>query len=153
MSKTVLLQIIQFSVITQFSYFWSIDITLSVSTIPGQSRPESDGYEGVFRISQSCSITEASPSDCLVSYLGHSLVGRSYPAVEKQSVYSTARFFFLVWWHVNLHGLFNSKANMVEELQGYYLTHSLEYLVSYLFQSESERNSAIYLLRGSSPAH
>ena len=30
-----------------------------------------------------------SPSDCLVSYLGHSFVG-SYPSVEKQSVYSTA---------------------------------------------------------------
>ncbi len=30
-----------------------------------------------------------SPSDCLVSYLGHSL-GGSYPSAEVQSVYSTA---------------------------------------------------------------
>ena len=33
---------------------------------------------------------EYSTSDCLVSYLGHSLVGGSYPSAEKQSVYSTA---------------------------------------------------------------
>ena len=32
------------------------------------------------------------PSDCLVSYPGHSLVGGSYPSAEKQSVYSTASF-------------------------------------------------------------
>ena len=38
---------------------------------------------------QSTSITGTSPSDCLVSYPGHSL-GRSYPSAEKQSVYSAA---------------------------------------------------------------
>ena len=32
---------------------------------------------------------QTSPSDCFVSYLGHSL-GGSYPSAEKQSVYSTA---------------------------------------------------------------
>ena len=36
-------------------------------------------------------ITETSPSDCLVSYTGHSLGGeQSYPSAEVQSVYSTA---------------------------------------------------------------
>ena len=34
-------------------------------------------------------ITEASPSDCLVSYLEH-VLGESYPSKEMQSVYSTA---------------------------------------------------------------
>ena len=47
--------------------------------------------EGVLRILQSSSIAGTSPSDCLVSYPGHSLGGWSYPSAEKQSVYSTAQ--------------------------------------------------------------
>ena len=39
---------------------------------------------------QSSSITGTSPSDCYVSYPGHSLTGGLYSSVEKQSVYSTA---------------------------------------------------------------
>ena len=42
------------------------------------SGPGSDGNEGVLRIPQCSSITGASPSDCLVSYPGHSL-GRVLP--------------------------------------------------------------------------
>ena len=56
----------------------------------GQSRPGSDGNEEVLRIPQSSSIAGTSPSDCLVSYLGHLLGGGSYLSAEKQSVYSTA---------------------------------------------------------------
>ena len=52
----------------------------SGATIPGQSRPGS--------ITQSSSIIRASPSDCLVSYVGHSL-GGSYSSSEIQLVYST----------------------------------------------------------------
>ena len=63
-------------------------MTLSGDTTPGQSRPGSDGNEGLLRIPQSSSITEASQSDCLVSYPGHS-IGESYPFCEMQSVYST----------------------------------------------------------------
>ena len=55
----------------------------------GQSGPGNNGNKGVLRIPQSSSITGTSPSDCLVSYTGHSL-GGSYPSVEVQSVYSTA---------------------------------------------------------------
>ena len=66
-----------------------MDKTLSGATTPGESDPESDGTEGVLRIPQSSNIIGASPTDCLVSYLGHSL-GESYPSAEKQSVYSTA---------------------------------------------------------------
>ena len=51
-----------------------IDGTLSGATIPGQSELVSDGNEGVLRILQSSSITDVSPSDCLVSYTGHSLI-------------------------------------------------------------------------------
>ena len=40
----------------------------------GQSGPWSDGGEEVLRIPQSSSIARASPSDCLVSNLGHSLL-------------------------------------------------------------------------------
>ena len=54
---------------------------LSGAITSGQSGPVSDGSEGVLHIPQSSSITEASPSDCLVSYPGHSL-GESYPSVE-----------------------------------------------------------------------
>ena len=89
MSKSVLFQVIQFSVSTQISSIWPIDRTLSGATTPSQSWPGSNGNEGVLCIPQSSSITGTSPSDCLVSYTGHSLVG-SYPSAEKQSVYSTA---------------------------------------------------------------
>ena len=79
MLKTVPFQIIQFSIITQFTFIWPIDRTLSGAITLGQSGPGSDGKEGVY-----C-IAGASPLDCLVSYPGHSL-GESYPS----AVYSTA---------------------------------------------------------------
>ena len=65
-------------------------MALSGATIPGQSEPGSDGNEGVSHIPQSYSISGTSPSDCLVSYPGHSFGGGSYPTAEVQSVYSTA---------------------------------------------------------------
>ena len=71
------------------SSIWPIDRTLSGATTPGQSGPGSDGNEGVLRISQSSSIAGTSPSDCLVSYPGHSLE-ESYSFAEMQSVYSVA---------------------------------------------------------------
>ena len=52
-----------------------IDKTLSGATTPGQSESGSNGNEGVLCIPQSSSITEDSPSDCLMSYRGHSLAG------------------------------------------------------------------------------
>ena len=55
---------------------WPIDRTLSGANTPGQSGPGSDGYEVVLHIPKSSNITGASPSDCLVSYPGHS-VGES----------------------------------------------------------------------------
>ena len=64
-----------------------VDRTLSGATTPGQCDPRSGGNEGVLRIPQSSGITEASLSDCLMSYPGHSL-GESYSSAEKQSVYS-----------------------------------------------------------------
>ena len=45
----------------------------------GQSGPGSNGNEGVLCIPQSSSIIGTLPSDCLVSYPGHSLGGGSYP--------------------------------------------------------------------------
>ena len=44
----------------------------------------SNGNEGVLCIPQISSITGTSPSDCLVSYPEHSLVGRSYPSAKVQ---------------------------------------------------------------------
>ena len=49
-------------------------IVLSDATAPGQSRPGSNGYEGVLGFPQSTSITGTLPSDCLVL---HSLSGRT----------------------------------------------------------------------------
>ena len=51
----------------QFSPIWPIDRILSGATTPGQSEPGNDDSKGVLHISQSSSITGASPSDCLVS--------------------------------------------------------------------------------------
>ena len=72
--------------------FWSIltwsGRTLSSATTPSQSGPGSEGNEGILSIPQSSSTTGTPPSDCVVSYPGHSLGG--YPSAEMQSVYSTA---------------------------------------------------------------
>ena len=57
------------------SSIWPIDRTLYGATSPGQSGSGSDGNEEVFHIPQSSSITEDSPSDCLVPYI-RILVGR-----------------------------------------------------------------------------
>ena len=59
------------------SYIWKvwfggIDTTLLNATTPSQSGPGIDGNEEVLCILQSFSISGASPSDCLVSYTGHS---------------------------------------------------------------------------------
>ena len=55
----------------------------------GLSELGSDGNEGVLHIPQNSSITGASPSDCLMSYPGHSL-GESYFSAKMQLVYFTA---------------------------------------------------------------
>ena len=52
-----------------------MDRAPSGATTPGQSGPGSDGNEGVLHIPQSSSTAGTSPSDCLVSYPGHSLGG------------------------------------------------------------------------------
>ena len=70
------------------SSIWPIERTLSSATTQSQSGPGSDGNEGLFHIPKSSSITGASPSDCLVSYPGQSLV-RPYLSAEMQ-LYSTA---------------------------------------------------------------
>ena len=59
--------------------------------LPLQARvePGSDDNEGLLHIPQNSSITGTSPSDCLVSYTGHSLE-ESYSSADMQSVYSTA---------------------------------------------------------------
>ena len=57
----------------QFSSIEAIDRAQSGATIPGKSRPGGNGNEEVLRIPQSSSIAGTSPSDCLVSYPGHSL--------------------------------------------------------------------------------
>ena len=57
--------------------------------LPLQARVDLGVIEMKGYIPQSSSIAGTSPSDCLVSYPGHSFEG-SYPSAEKQLVYSTA---------------------------------------------------------------
>ena len=64
---------------------WPIDKTLSGAPTPGQSGPGSNGNKGVLHILQSFSITEASPSNCLVSYPGHSLGRRCLTPLQRCS--------------------------------------------------------------------
>ena len=59
----------------------------SGTTTPGQSGPGNDGNKGVLHIPQSSCIPGTSPSDCLVSYLGHSL--EEFLLLCKEAVYST----------------------------------------------------------------
>ena len=92
----------------KFNTIWSIDRTLSSATTLGQSVPGSDGNEGVLHIPQSSGITGTSPSDCLVSYPGHSL-RESYSSAKKQSVYSTAPAYWastIMWFKVTIDTLF-----------------------------------------------
>ena len=58
-------------------------MTLSDATTLGQSGPGSNGNKGILYITQSSSITEASPSDYLVSYQGDSLE-EFYSSAEMQ---------------------------------------------------------------------
>ena len=74
---------------TEFSCVWPIDRTQSGITTPVLGGPGSNDNEGVLRTLQSSSITWTSPSDCFVSYPGHSFWG-VLPLCKEQSVYSTA---------------------------------------------------------------
>ena len=73
----------------QFSSIQPIDRAQTGATILRQSGPGRNGKERVLQIPQSSSITGTSPSDCLVSYPGHSLGGGFSSSAEVQSVYST----------------------------------------------------------------
>ena len=53
------------------SSIWPKDMTLSGTTTPDLNGAGNKGNEGVLHIPQSSSITEASPTNCLVSYSGH----------------------------------------------------------------------------------
>ena len=94
--QIVLFQTIQFSISHLFALILNVKqfyLThrkdLTGATTPGQSEPRSDANEGVHHIPLSFGIREASPSDSLVSYPGHSLE-ESYISTEMQLVYSTA---------------------------------------------------------------
>ena len=71
------------------SSIWPIDGTLTGVTTQSLSGPGSNGNEEVLHIPQS-SRTEDSPSDGLMSYQGHLLVG-SYLFAEMQSMYSISQ--------------------------------------------------------------
>ena len=66
-----------------------MDRTLSGATNTAKRGPGSDGNEGVLHVHQSSSINGVLPSDCLVSYPGHSF-GKYYLSAEKPSMYTTA---------------------------------------------------------------
>ena len=76
----------------QFSSIWPVDSNLSGATTSGQSEPGRDGNEGVLHIPQSSTITGTLTSDCLISYVGHSL-GEDLPLCRDAVVvfYSPSR--------------------------------------------------------------
>ena len=69
--------------------FLSISIIIFLANNKVSSLHIWSGYKGVLCIPQNSNVTEASLSDCSVSYPGHSF-GESYPSAERQSVYSVA---------------------------------------------------------------
>ena len=75
-SQTVLIQTIQFNISRQFRSILPIDSASSGTITPAKSGLVGDGNEGMLCIPQS---SGASPSDCLLLYLGHSLVGGLTP--------------------------------------------------------------------------
>ena len=87
MSKTFLFQVVQLTEVRILVLFDPWTGPLSATATPDQSEL---GKERVLRIPQNSNITGTSVSDCLVSYLGHSLEVWSYPSAEVLSVYSTA---------------------------------------------------------------
>ena len=88
-----------------------INRTLSGSTTPGLSGPESYGNERELCIGQSSSITEASPSGCFVSYLGYSFIGRLLLSRETGGVLKFCIRFTNCVYFIELH-----IANMCEVL-------------------------------------
>ena len=72
------------------SFIWRIDRTLSDAITPDSSGPGSDGYEEVFHILTSFSITGASPPDGFMSYQDTHCGEWPYPSADIQSVYSSA---------------------------------------------------------------
>ena len=69
------------------SFIWPIDRTLLAVTTLSQSKPGSNGNKKVLLIPQSSSITGALPSDGLVSYPEHLLVGEVLPPLQKLSIF------------------------------------------------------------------
>ena len=67
---------------------WPIDGTLSGTTTPVQNGPGSNGNIGVLRIPESA-WSEASPSDCMVTYTRLLSGGWGYPPAEMQLAYPT----------------------------------------------------------------
>ena len=74
-NQTVLIHTIQFSISMQLVRSNPLIGHLSDATTPDQSGPGSHGNKGFLRIPQSSSITGTSPSDCSVSYTGHTCGG------------------------------------------------------------------------------
>ena len=95
-----------------------IDKTLSGATTPGQSGPGHYGNEWVLHIPQS-SKYGASPSNCLMSYPGHSLVGGSYPLPTCKSVYSTA----------SVDRTFKGNSSLITILAPYFFIICLDYVL------------------------
>ena len=72
-----------------FIYPYLVMVLLSGATTTGQIGTGNRSNKNVLCIPQSPNITEAEPSNCLLSHPEH-MLGESYPSVEMQSVYSIA---------------------------------------------------------------
>ena len=78
---------------------WPKGRTILGATTPGQSEPGRNGNEEVLCIPQS-SKAGSSPSDCLMSYLGHLLKGELLQSVYSTAPANWAEFRFYYYLHI-----------------------------------------------------
>ena len=120
---------------------WQINVTLTDTTTPGQSRPESNGNEGVHYIPQS-SRSGASLSDGLVVCSIHLLHGvlplctdavsifksANWQGIETFKIYINILFFFVVlqlWGYIDLDFTYIFFVSLITEI--FQLTLSLTF--------------------------
>ena len=116
----------KYIVLISSSSVWSIDRTLSSATAPGQCGPGSNDNEGVLCISQSSSITGASPSDCIVSF---------------GSVLPLCRDAVCVFYSHNQRGQVNMNATELQPVQPFWTTDPKVWTLTLTCQDVSTKSS------------
>ena len=135
----------------QFTSIWTINRTLLGVTTLGLGGPGSNGNEEVLCILQSLSITGTSPSDCLVSYPGHSF-GWGLTPLQRCSQcilqsQPTGQIFTWIYTHTHTYNCIYIHVDMYIYIYTYiyrdlYL-HVCIYLQIYIYISDGEYSNNI----------